>query len=98
MELKEMITKRKSFRKYTAQPVGEALLGDIMAFAKAAKPLLPHIAVEMQVVTKEQVQFMLPWKTPQLMAGSWENAWLYRAGGHGVCNSFGLRSQRGKPA
>ena len=68
MDLKEMITKRRSFRKYTNEPVGEELLARIMAFAKSAKPLLPGIGVHMEVVTKEQVRFMLPWKTPQLIA------------------------------
>ena len=68
MDLKEMITKRRSFRKYTNEPVEEELLACIMAFAKRAKPLLPGIGVHMKVVTKEQVRFMLPWKTPQLIA------------------------------
>lgn len=68
MQLKEMIAKRKSFRKYTDQPVEEAVLADIMAFAEGARPLLPDIAVRMKVVSREQVRFMLPWKTPQLIA------------------------------
>jgi len=68
MELKELINKRKSFRKYTDRPVSDGVLQDIMAFAASAKPLLPDIAVHMEVVTKDQVRFMLPWKTPQLIA------------------------------
>ena len=68
MELKELINKRKSFRKYTNQPVDEALLARITAFVKNAKPLLPDIDVHMEIVAKEQVRFMLPWKTPQLIA------------------------------
>ncbi len=68
MELKNMIDKRKSFRKYTAQPVSEEQLADIMTFYKTVKPLLPDIEVCMQIVNKDQVRFMLPWKTPQLIA------------------------------
>ena len=68
MELKDMISRRKSVRKYTAQPVDDKTLADIEAFAAGMKPLYPDIRVESRIVTKEQVRFYLPWKTPQLLA------------------------------
>lgn len=68
MELKEMINKRKSFRKYTGQPVEEATLQKILDFVGTAKPLYPEIRTEAKIVTKEQVRFYFPWKTPQLIA------------------------------
>lgn len=73
MELKEMIYKRKSFRKYTGQPVGEETLQKILDFAGQAKPLYPEIRTEAKIVTKEQVRFYFPWKTPQLLAVYSEN-------------------------
>ena len=68
MELKDMISRRKSVRKYTAQPVDDKTLADIEAFAAGMKPLYPNIRVAHKIVTKEQVRFYLPWKTPQLLA------------------------------
>ena len=68
MELKEMIAKRKSVRKYTDEPVSAEMLGTIMQFVKAARPLLPDIKVHTESVTREQVRFIQPWKTPQLIA------------------------------
>ena len=68
MELKEMIDKRRSVRKYTGIPVDDACLEKIKAFAASMKPLYPHIRVHSQIVTKDQVRFYFPWKTPQLIA------------------------------
>lgn len=68
MELQEMIIRRKSFRKYTGVPVGQETLHQLRCFMETVKPLDPTIGVEFRIVTKEQVRFMLPWKTPQLIA------------------------------
>ena len=68
MELKEMIAKRKSVRKYTDEPVSAEMLETIMQFVKAARPMLPDIKVHAEIVTREQVRFIQPWKTPQLIA------------------------------
>lgn len=68
MELKEMITKRKSVRKYTGVPVDAATLQKIRTFAASVKPLYPDIKVHWDFVEKEQVRFYFPWKTPQLIA------------------------------
>ena len=68
MELKEMIAKRKSVRKYTGQPVDAATLQRIRSFFDSAKPLYPDIKVHWQFMEKEQVRSLMPWKTPQLIA------------------------------
>lgn len=73
MELKDMITKRRSFRKYTGVPVEEPLLEKIRAFCLELKPLYPEIGMKTVIVTKEQVRFYFPWKTPQLVAVYSEN-------------------------
>ena len=68
MELKDMIPRRKSVRKYTDEPVDEQTLQKIRHFLDAMQPLYPQIPVQAQIVEKEQVRFLLPWKTPQLVA------------------------------
>lgn len=68
MELKEMISKRKSVRKYTGVPVDAATLQDIRSFGTTVKPLYPDIKLHWQIVETEQVRFYLPWKSPQLIA------------------------------
>lgn len=68
MELKDLIYKRKSVRKYTGEPVSGGTVSDILEFCKQAKPLYPDIQVKTMVVNREQVRFYLPWKTPQLLA------------------------------
>ena len=62
------ITRRRSVRKYTATPVDDATLENILAFAAKMNPLYPDIRVSARVVKQDQVRFYLPWKTPQLLA------------------------------
>lgn len=73
MNLYEMIYKRKSVRKYTGEPVDNRTLEKISGFCASATPLYPDIKVRSQIVTKEQVRFYFPWKTPQLIAIFSEN-------------------------
>ena len=69
----DMIYKRKSVRKYTGEPVNAKTIQEILDFCASAKPLHPDIAVSAKIVTKEQVRFYFPWKTPQLIAIFSEN-------------------------
>ncbi len=69
----KMIFRRRSVRKYTGEPVDDGTLEKITAFCAAAKPLHPDIQVRARIVTKEQVRFYFPWKTPQLIAVFSEN-------------------------
>lgn len=68
MELKDMISRRKSFRKYLDRPVEEPVLEQIRQFINTLRPLYPHIPVTGQIVEKDQVRSLMPWKTHQLVA------------------------------
>lgn len=68
MELCEMITKRRSFRKYCQEPLDASLLEVVRSFLNQARPLYPEIGVHCDLVTKEQVRFYFPWKAPHLVA------------------------------
>lgn len=68
MELKNIIYRRKSVRKYTGEPVDNETIQKILDFCNQATPLDPDIQVEAKVVNRDQVRFYLPWKTPQLLA------------------------------
>lgn len=67
MELKEMISKRKSTRSYTNVPVDEATLQKITEFTANIKPLYPDIKVRSEIVNRESVRCICPWTTPQLI-------------------------------
>ena len=73
MELKNMIDKRKSVRKFSDTPVSANTLGQIREAFAAFKPLYPMIKVAWEVVEQAQVRFYLPWRTPQLIAIYSEN-------------------------
>lgn len=73
MNLKEMITRRRSVRKYSQKPVCKEQLDRIMAFCQTARPLTPDIRTEARLVNKEDVRFYLPWKAPHLLAVYSEN-------------------------
>lgn len=68
MELKDMIFRRRSVRRFTGVPVEDKTVSEILDFCGRATPLYLEISVKARVVTKEQVRFYLPWKTPQLLA------------------------------
>lgn len=64
----DTIYKRRSVRSYEDHPVSDSIVQDILKFAASARPLYPDIKVQAQVVSKEQVRFYMPWKSPQLLA------------------------------
>ncbi len=68
MTLQNMIDKRKSFRKYTAQPVAQELLDQIRAFVAEAKPLYPDIRVRMEYISRENVKCIQSWIPLQFIA------------------------------
>ena len=68
MELKDLIYRRKSVRKYTGEAANKQIVDQILHFCSVAKPLYPDIGVKAMVVERSQVRFFLPWKTPQLIA------------------------------
>lgn len=87
MELKDMITRRKSFRKYLDRPVEESLLEQIRKFMKTMRPLYPQIPVTGRIVEKSQVRSLMPWKTPQLVA-------VYSATQEGYLENVGFLFQQ----
>lgn len=111
MELRDMIAKRKSVRKFTGVPAQEQVLQQIRGFMAEAKPLYPDIQVRGMIVDQTQARVFCPVKAPQLIAvysekkeGYLENAGfifqqveLYlQSLGLGVC-WLGLGKMREKP-
>lgn len=68
MTLQDVIDKRKSFRKYTNQPVEQELLDRIKEFVAAAKPLYPEIRVRMEYISRENVKCIQTWIPQQFIA------------------------------
>ncbi len=66
MTLNEMIYCRQSCRSFTDVPVSAEQLETIKAFPM--KPLYPEIKVHWEIVSKDMVRSLCPWKTPQLIA------------------------------
>lgn len=65
MDLKEMVYRRYSCRRYTGTPVEDSLLEQIRGLEMT--PLYPDIGVHWEIVPREQVKCICPWTTPQLI-------------------------------
>lgn len=65
MELNEMISRRKSVRKYADVPVSRENIEKIRDFAAQLKPLYPDIRVRWEISTRDQVKCIFPWTGPQ---------------------------------
>lgn len=68
MNLRDMIQKRKSVRKYLSQPVDQAAIRQIEEFCAGVKPLYPGIKVRAEILDKENVKCIFPWVPPQVLA------------------------------
>lgn len=73
MNLKDMISRRRSVRKYEQTPIDDQILSQIIDFCKTAQPLDATIRTEAKLVSKEDVRFYFPWKAPHLLAIYSEN-------------------------
>lgn len=71
--MKDTIYFRRSCRSYSPEPLGENVLRALTDFGKTLRPLDPEIAVSWQVLPADQVRFLMPWKSPQLIAFFSEN-------------------------
>lgn len=82
MELKTIIPRRKSTRKYTGVPVDAETLEQLDAFLRTAKPLDPEIAVHWEVWDKKDVSCILPWLPPQILTiySEEKDGWLENVG------------------
>ncbi|MBQ2764576.1 MAG: nitroreductase [Firmicutes bacterium] len=68
VELKDMIEKRRSFRKYKDVPVDEKTLAKIRDFWENAKTLYPEIGIDAEFLGREQVRSLMKWLPPQVIA------------------------------
>ena len=72
-DLFEMITKRKSIRKYDLAPLEEGTILEIKAFIKELEPLYKDIKTEISIVSNEGVNVYLPVKSPHYLVMTSEN-------------------------
>lgn len=63
MELKEVIYKRRSIRKYKDDVINEETLNKINEIFNKIKPLKKDIEVKFEIVNRESVKCFLPWIT-----------------------------------
>ena len=66
--MREIIYKRKSVRKYTAEKISEPLLQKINGFLRTVKPLYENIAVRMEILPRDKIHSLFSWTPPQALA------------------------------
>lgn len=81
MSLREIIYKRKSVRKYTAEKVQAQTLRQIQEFIPTTKPLFPQLASRIELVDRAEIKSPFPWTPPHAIVaygedkdGAYENA------------------------
>lgn len=81
MPLREMMYKRKSVRKYTAEKVDAQTLCKIQEFITQAKPLYPELKMRIELLERSQIKSPFPWTPPHAVVaygedkdGAYENA------------------------
>ena len=67
MNLKDIIYKRKSTRKYMDKEVGKELLDNIYEFINNAKPLYDNIKVSALITSSDEMSTIQPWKSKQVI-------------------------------
>lgn len=83
----DMIEKRRSVRRYADDPLEEVQLRQLrLAFAQM-KPLYPGRRVRWEVLDREQVRTIQPWKSPQYLA-------IYSDRGEGWAENIGFLFQQ----
>ncbi|MDR2203965.1 MAG: nitroreductase [Nitrososphaerota archaeon] len=73
MSLKDVISKRKSIRKYHSTCIDEQTLNNIQNFFLNVKPLYPDIKVNFDIVGKEHLKFTFSLKSPHYIVAYSEN-------------------------
>ncbi|MBQ8554838.1 MAG: nitroreductase [Clostridia bacterium] len=68
MELKEMITRRRSVRHYRAEAVDEKTMAGIRAVMAGLEPLVSGAGVEARMIRSEQASFLQKWRNPHFLA------------------------------
>jgi len=64
MQLQETIYKRQSVRSYSDTPLDENILDEINEFIKNLKVLNPNIKWSYEIVGKDKIKTIMPWKAP----------------------------------
>ncbi len=67
-QLCDMIYKRRSVRKYSAEPISDEVLVLIEAAFSSLRPLYPEIKVSLRIVSREKVRSLMPWMPPYAVA------------------------------
>jgi nitroreductase len=82
VELYDYISKRKSVRKYTDEPLGIKAVSEILEFAGKAEPLHKEIKTQIKVVSKDEVNVFLPVRSPHylMMTSEPREGYLENAG------------------
>jgi len=82
VELYDYISKRKSVRKYTDEPLDIRAVSEILEFAGKAEPLHKEIKTQIQVVSKDEVNVFLPVRSPHylMMTSEPSEGYLENAG------------------
>jgi len=82
LELYEMISKRKSVRKYGVAPLNIKEISEILDFAGKAEPLYKEIKTKIEVVSRENVNVFLPVISPHyiMMTSEDREGYLENAG------------------
>lgn len=68
MTIQETIYCRRSVRRYEEKPVDQAFLEELTGFMAQAKPLVPGIRTQVQVLKSSAARTFLPWSCPQFLA------------------------------
>ena len=87
MDITKTIYTRKSIRKYKDTPVAQTMVDDILEFAKKAQTLYPDIKIKFEIVLKEQVKCLFPWRPLQHLV-------LYSENKHGYLENAGFVLQQ----
>ena len=67
MNLEEVIYKRQSIRSYKKTPLNDEETNNLKTFIEKAKVLNPNISWNYDIVSKEYIKTVLPWKSPQYL-------------------------------
>ncbi len=68
MDLTDMISRRRSVRKYLTKPVGDGMLADLEAFLSRLTVLIPGAMTEVRIIRTSDVHFLQKWDTPHALA------------------------------
>lgn len=67
MKLEETIYKRQSIREYDQKPLNEQTINEIEEFISESKVLNENIEWSYDIVSKQKIKTLLPWKAPQYL-------------------------------